>query len=322
MIRKFKQLTALAGLLALLAGAGMPAHAAATFKVTKTGVATITLTSAQEILELSPGEGKNQISYLYQVNMQPTYGTLDGVTGNLTIDAKGGDNYVKISDDLTLPKNLTIKSGSGNDTFDLFDCLIINDLKLLPNSGNDTINIDFCTVNDDAQIKTSGGDDDVYISNTTVDDILNVNTGNGNDKFVIDEGAASLPNWFGGNTSITTGAGNDLVLLSNAFFIGRTRVSMGGGADTLELEFDQFYGPATFNTGAGNDKVDVSGAFFGARAEFNGSAGNDDVYLENVENTIFDSVVINKGFEVISEPAYPCLEEDQCCSEENELCQL
>ena len=296
--------------LLLLSVSVMPAHAGAKFKVSSKGVATITLTSASEQLTLTglqraAGRERPPITYIYTVDSLETEGTLEGVTGNVTIDAKGGDNTVTITQGF--PNNLIVKSGSGNDQFKLENCSIGNDLKLLPNSGNDLIDIHNCSVGDDAQINTSGGDDDLLISGFGVPDILNITTGAGDDEVTISDGTASFTNYFDGNATITTGTGEDSVILGlsaasglGIIFGSRLKISMGGGMDYLQVGNSSFFGPAVFNTGAGNDEVFLGDySYFDARAEFNGSSSSGDIYRESGERIRFESVNINKGFEIV-----------------------
>jgi methionine-rich copper-binding protein CopC len=198
------------------------------------------------------------------INNQTAPIILTGITGNVFVQTRGGENSLRVNSAI-FPGNLTINSQGGADsvalnsvvvsaTLDITntasvstnttvdDSTIGRNLIVRPSSGGQSVVFNALTVSNNAVVTTGGGDDSLTIDDTTFHHTTRIDTGLGDDSVEIasngfPSGAATT---FSGKTLILLDAGNDNLQLGIAgeaedksVFLGRAYMNGGAGFDTL-----------------------------------------------------------------------------------------
>jgi hypothetical protein len=139
----------------------------------------------------------------------------EGVTGDIVINMKGGNDFVRVE----LPGT---------------NFHVLHDLEINMGAGNDILELLQVKVPEETRIDTDGGHDIIFI-----DGVFNPN------EFVKSE--------FTGKFQVETGSGEDLLEFHHAIFSGEVDVNLGSGVDgacsTEDSEF-QMPGQAIFNGGS------------------------------------------------------------------------
>ncbi len=141
----------------------------------------------------------------------------DGVTGDIDIKMKGGNDFVRVElpgTNFAVPQDLEINMGAGNDIIELLQV----------------------KVPAETRIDTAGGNDIVFI-----DGVFN------SSEFVRSE--------FTGKFQVETGNGEDLLEFHHAIFSGEVDVKLGTGIDgACSTQDSEFLMPdqANFNGGSPN----------------------------------------------------------------------
>ena len=235
------------------------------------------------------------------------------LTRNVRVVLRGGDDALQIGgedhDDptesgdearLTVPGDLFVNAGVGNDTIRVSFVDIGGRGNVLGQGGDDVVNFGRgpgfgddhhvnslgdgpgggppadVTVGETLRLVTGAGADEAKVGFAEIGDDLKVCTGTGNDYFVSGRGpifgGGGNPSEGGGQPADTfvadritvhTGGGDDFVLLRNTEVTGRARVSTAGGADRLGTENSDFLGPATISAGGGTNIVGLLSSTFG-----------------------------------------------------------
>lgn len=251
------------GLVAALVGAS-PALAAVSVEVDD-GDLTITGTGMSEVVVVEDLGGGD-----FEVEVNGVLFPASGVTGNVKVDLKGGDD-VFLPDPAIFPGDLVINTGRGEDVILLHVVTVGDDLTIRSGSGHDIVILDEVVVVDDTTVKTSSGDDLVSTS----------------------DGSS-----FGDRLVINTGSGGDGVVLDQTGVVGRTVVSTGGGDDFVVLCESTFSSGAAFKLGNGNDVISVEESSFDSDAVFRGQHGTD-TFDDDGGNTFAVTPVIH-SFEIFS----------------------
>ncbi|WP_157369188.1 beta strand repeat-containing protein [Zavarzinella formosa] len=105
-----------------------------------------------------------------------------------------------------------------------------------------------------------------------------------------------------GAATITTGGGNDLILIDDVTFAGKFTLNTSGGTDTVNIEqlagwtgHTNFLGAVVIQTGVGDDTVKVSDvlakpeqkAIFASSVKFDGGLGTDTLQLSDFGANLF-----------------------------------
>jgi hypothetical protein len=139
----------------------------------------------------------------------------EGVTGNIDINLKGGNDFLRVE----LPGT---------------NFAVLHDLEITTGSGNDMLELLQVKVPEETHIDTGNGHDIIFI-----DGVFNPN------EFVRSE--------FTGKFNVETGSGDDLLEFHHAMFHGEVDVNLGAGTDgacsTEDSDFDM-PDQAKFNGGA------------------------------------------------------------------------
>jgi hypothetical protein len=263
--------------------------------------------------------------------------TFTGITGDVTISMKGGNDNVYIGQDLsgtptqftTLPRNLTVNMGDGGNNFHLNGVTVSGKMSLTAGVGSDLADIfyshiGYSNVNggaNDCTINLGAGANAINMDFAVVERDLNLNEGSSSYDGIVLEGG-----WTGRNLNIQTGSGNDYVNLDRMNVLNNLNISTGGGNDTVILGgYDAAYesygtpGEVDANSvnvdlGAGNDKLQIGGTqdnhsvggVASNSGSYNGGAGQDIYENYSGENVVgsfsgFDfyaQIVSEKGLTV------------------------
>ena len=139
----------------------------------------------------------------------------EGVTNDLIINMKGGDDFIRIElpgTNFAIPHDLVIKMGSGNDIIELLQVRAPNETRINTGTGNDIV---------------------------FIDGVLGVN------EYIRSE--------FTGTFELRAGSGEDLLEFHHTIFRGPVDVGLGSGVDgACNTEDSEFQMPdqASFNGGA------------------------------------------------------------------------
>jgi Ca2+-binding RTX toxin-like protein len=201
-------------------------------------------------------------------------GDIFGKTGNDIINAGAGNDIVYAWGS----GNKTINGGTGNDTISVLQGS--GNTLIDGGNGNDRISVrNFATDNTDRHTIFAGTGDDSIKANGR--GIFKVDAGDGND--FMDIGSR--------NGTFDAGDGNDDIF---ALFANGNKISSGAGNDLIVLDASASTGNVVFG-GTGNDTI-VTIPIFGfepespplGKHEIHGGAGNDTIVSGLGNDTIFD----------------------------------
>jgi len=160
----------------------------------------------------------------------------DGVTGDIIIDMKGGNDFVRVE----LPGDLPGTNFS-----------VLHDLEINMGPGNDILELLLVRVPEETRIDTEGGHDIIFIDGAF-------------------RGGEFVRPEFIGKFTVNTGSGEDLLEFRNTIFSGEVDVDLGSGIDgACSTEDSEFLMPeqAIFDGGSpsagrGDGFVARGGPFF------------------------------------------------------------
>ncbi len=220
---------------------------------------TLTLTgdgAGNEITVTNTGNGAYQISAAGNT-------TINGQAGNivvsnvndLVVNLKGGDDEITYEGGGNEVRNVTIKTGDGD------DIVVLNNL--VTDGGK-------------LSVETAAGDDNVELNGGTVDGKTTITTGKGEDSIAVDTVQ------FDGNLSIDTAANIDLVTIGGSEVDGVLSVKTGAAADQLVIIATTISGKTQVETADGDDQVHLAGGntFAGVVSLTTGN-GNDTVTIDD-----------------------------------------
>ncbi len=231
-----------------------------------------------------------------------------GITGNIDVDLKRGNNVLGVGNDVeglvgiaqdlgvevdesdvllalelldeanapedfSAPKHLNVRTGDGHDAVG-----IIGNIGLRINAdlggGDNALAIRTSNVGDDIIVRSGSGDDVVEVAETDIDQMLDVNLGNGNNRLLVFGTEA------GESAIVHTGSGRDVVVFDGSEIDDNLIVRTGNGNDSVYLEDYEFEGMfvgknVDIDTGSGHDYFALSSDVGGDLKVKTGS-GNDE----------------------------------------------
>jgi hypothetical protein len=193
-------------------------------------------------------------------------GFANNVTDDIRINLNGGNDRLTVGSGINgqfnVPTDLVIELGDGNNVVRVDHVAVRDDLSVTSGTGADSV---FVTASVGTQIGVDGGANDITITtgnradnvrleNTLVRNNLSVNVG-GTDNFTdfVDLITANI----GGDTDIRTGAGGDIVNVSNVAVVDDMIIDTGADADSVTVtgcRVDELF----LFLGAGTDQVSVT----------------------------------------------------------------
>jgi hypothetical protein len=165
--------------------------------------------------------------------------TAKGVAHDVVIALQGGGDDLEFGigdqNKITVPNNLLISTGNGNETINIRDVAVGAELGIATGSGQDNVYIQGCTVGTNLVVGdavgkvNSNASDNITILSTSVKNELAISTGLGNDSVNIDSCAAN-------SIYAELGAGNDSFHMTNTKAPRSGFVVDGGsGYDTFNV---------------------------------------------------------------------------------------
>jgi hypothetical protein len=201
------------------------------------------------------------------------------VTGSVSVDLKNGSNHLTMKgdpgQDLRVLKNLSVKTGTGNDTVIIENPNVTGKLTVSTGAGGGSVIIDGGTVTADASIQTGVGDDQVEIDDTTFLGKLTVKTGNAGT--LLKEDSVILSNiTVSRDVSVSTGTGNDRVWIEDLTVLGKGKltVTTGNGYDRVGVIDSDVGGNISISTGNENDQAGLLRVTTNGNLTVSGGNGN------------------------------------------------
>lgn len=193
----------------------------------------------------------NLISLVSEAPAEITVGSFDGEG---TING-GSEPFIAQG-----VQDVTFVAGAGDDVVnlvDLFPGTVPGDMTLATGSGNDSIGFDDTSVGGELTVATGAGDDAVHWDAGEYG-AWTIHTGAGADT-VAAEAFAVL-----GDVEVHTGSGPDAITTFVQTFRGDVEMAAGAGDDTVVLQDSVFDGDVTLDGGGGTDDFeDAGGNTFG-----------------------------------------------------------
>ncbi len=284
----------------------LPLYAQATNAISvDNGDATFNISDRGDVvLEVTNGQTPDSLAYTLTTNGVPSNGVLEGVTGNVSIRSRRGQDSIRLTD-LDVVKTLQIITGRANDVVELNQVSVGGHLYVFSGRGQDTVMATDTVVSGNARLSTGRGADAVYLDGAfDAQAKLLVRTGRGAD-FVSIEGSEGMPFTNSGPMDIHTGRGQDDVVINNVESANNILVRTGRGADTLELSNNTISHYSRIAMGRGDDTLSLSASSYtNFNPIFRGNRGQD-TFEDSMDNT-FDAVSVNTaGFESIVDTSDP-----------------
>jgi hypothetical protein len=164
------------------------------------------------------------------INSAPDF-LATGVTADVVVRFRGGDNTVLVVDTLAnpFPKGLKISSGKGMDFVFVLDVSVTNALRITTKSGDDLIVVDSSFAGGDLLLRTGAGADDVFVEAGGIAGRARLSAGPGADS--ITTGAGQV---YTKAVRLNMGGEDDLITMENATFLDSVRLNGGRGTDTFD----------------------------------------------------------------------------------------
>jgi hypothetical protein len=220
--------------------------------------------------------------------------TVEGVDDDITINLRGGDSGIFLSngnaEKLVVPDELRIRNSSGRLDVETDDVVVGDDLKINTDDGdddiylnelvvhgeihmhtdggNDNVRLENVGVGDDLEIRVHGGDDEVVLNDVLVEDEVDVKLGPGENTLELDEVE------IGNDLSIVGGGGYDAIGLFEVVVGDRIYINTYGGSDYVCLA-EVFAERLHVHLGAGDDRLDLEDVDINTSTELRGGGGFD-----------------------------------------------
>ena len=246
----------------------------------------IVITTGPEAGEVTISGGKiaAQADSETTVNGSVNPVTLAGFSGEIHLDAQGGDDQVLVTN-LRMEGSLEALLGEGDDTLSI-QSNGPNDTDVVLNDGS---SVAFGPARMGVFVSVNGGDgnDTLAIRNVKANGFLAFSGEAGNDTFV-QVGAVAANNRLGGLT-LNMGGGADNVSVQRVRVLGNLIVDDdSGGNARVRIDNATVYGDATIATPDGSDQItlgtaDQASAFVANRLVVSANRGYDQIKLDNVD---------------------------------------
>jgi hypothetical protein len=165
--------------------------------------------------------------------------TFTGVTHDVRIDMKGGDDLVSVGPDMpanpplpppaALPRDLFLDTGNGNDTVTLWDVNVTRNARVATGNGVDRVRMIYTSTGGNLIMNTGDAMDLAGIEGCSIGGALKVNTGTGIDSLAL------LYDKVFDKANVATGAGDDLLGIHGLEVVRRFGLDTGDGHDTVSV---------------------------------------------------------------------------------------
>lgn len=150
------------------------------------------------------------------------------VLGNVKITGSTGNDGVGLADFAT-GKDLTIETGSGNDSVELLACEVGGNANVALSAGEDSLDVESSTVTGQATFDGGSNDDAMSLVDSLFESLVRVNLQAGDDDL-------TLASEFRGVLDVIAGSGDDQVAIGDADFQADSSIKLGTGDDELTVD--------------------------------------------------------------------------------------
>lgn len=199
---------------------------------------------------------------------------------DLRILPGNGNDTVNV-DGVTIGDDLIVNGGNGNDQIGVSNSSVVMDSVVIDGwRGNDTISLQDSTVGRNAVLRGSRGADTLVVSTATIGRHLVVSGGHGDDDIVVDNSTVSR------DARLVGWGGNDDIVVRNSTVSDDLAVVGHSGDDIIMIDTSTVADRAHISGRTGNDNIVVQGASrFQGRSRILGGAGADN--LERASEATF-----------------------------------
>ncbi len=232
------------------------------------------------------------------------------------------------SQDFTVPGNLVVRLGGGNDSFSCSGVAppTFNDVNIdvaatagfINSPDKDNVHLSYATIKGSVTVNTGADNDQVGMVGSSIAGNVSINTGAGADNVYLQNltgtvgGAVDIQTFSSlaekdadnvslisdnvfGNINVRTGDGSDFFLIYNVTSHRDFNLDAGAGGDSLQLinvaALDNFFA----NLGDGNDNFSASNLFVNGVTKIDGGTGYDqlgtkDAFPTHAVKTNFESI--------------------------------
>jgi hypothetical protein len=132
---------------------------------------------------------------------------------------------------------LSVMTGAGNDTVNVFGAVIGQNFGLALSSGTNQITVDSATIHGNLTVSDSGTEKFTFQDSSIVHGNMSINYGSSNPATVIIGGGNGSPDAvIGGFLSVTSGAGADSISVTGARIGTNFAFSLGSGANVVSIQ--------------------------------------------------------------------------------------
>ena len=175
----------------------------------------------------------------------------DTVPGNITIATGAGNDSVVLSRNVIIAGVVWLDGGDGNDALSVTGATFRSTLNIYGRAGNDTISVKDSTTEGLLRIKGKSGDDLISLTNLTADGEIRIDGGSGADGVSFNNVTTHS------STRINTGAGNDDISIRGSALNGALRIRTRQDSDMVQMDGNTVNGPVSINSGRNSDAVQL-----------------------------------------------------------------
>jgi hypothetical protein len=190
-------------------------------------------------------------------------------SNNLRVDLGNGNNFLYMPQtavrDGVVANSAVIKTGTGNDSIEIFQLTLRNDLTVDTGEGDDGVYLNYVIAADDVHL---GGDDGINVLTRGGSDFVQIynSTSNGDVEVNLDD-----PPGYPGTP------GNDTLYMDNVHAVGNFWIYGFGGDDNFYLNNISANNKLLVDMGEGNNGLHLTNSSAGT-IETDGGSGHDTVY--------------------------------------------
>ena len=178
---------------------------------------------------------------------------------------------------LTIPQDLVISGGDGNDILALGSVHVGRDLLIRAGRGADHIFVAHSTIQDDMAAAGEAGNDQLTVAHTIVRDVLGLYDTDGSNRVTV---TSTLAGW----TEVNVGVDDDKITLIDLAVTWDLRLATWSGNDQVELTRVTARNVGV-DMGTGNDSLRVSEILVGTDANFSTGDGADVIVIQAISTT-------------------------------------
>ncbi len=185
------------------------------------------------------------------------------IARDIIVDLKTGNDNVEIlgasiNNRLVVPRNLTIRGGTGVDSITVENVLVQGVLNVDGGAGDNTVKIKGSRVNRDALIKGGLDGDEITVDSSSFGGKLTIDALGGTNEIYV-EGVSSVAR----DALLKGGVGTDTVKIDGGSFGGKLTIDALGGANVIEVKnVSSVARDALIRGGANVDDIAIDGVNF------------------------------------------------------------